>query len=118
MNDKDNVLHYYQQFLVLSNPLLKVQRLSTSKCDRAFWSGFHSQDCAEMYVRLIAKYPDQPSGAHFDYMDIYKVARVTFSGTHLRDRELDNPWYGSQGLQSGHSECAQYQRSDQEEYDL
>src|SRR5258708_22729117 len=71
-----------------------------------------------MYVRLIAKYPDQPSGAHFDYMDVYKVARVTFSGTHLRDRELDDPWYGSQGLQSGRSECAQYQRSDQEEYDL
>jgi hypothetical protein len=33
--------------------------------------------------RLLAKYPDQPLGVHFNYMDVYKVARATFSGNHL-----------------------------------
>jgi len=36
-----------------------------------------------MYVRLIAKHPDQPAGVHFDYKDVYKVARATFSGNYL-----------------------------------
>jgi hypothetical protein len=80
MNEED-VLHYYHQFLVLSKPLSDSQRLTTSERNKVFWHGFHSRDHAEMYARLIAKHPDQLSGIYFDYLDIYKVARATFSGT-------------------------------------
>lgn len=41
-----------------------------------------------MYVRLTAKHPDHPSSIYFDYLDVYKVVRATFSGNHLLDVEL------------------------------
>ena len=44
-----------------------------------------------MYARLIAKHPDQPSGVHFNYLDVYRVARATFSGNHLLDLKLEDP---------------------------
>ena len=96
INNKGNVLNYYQQFLLLSNPLLNAQQLSTSKCNKVFWCGFHSQDHTEMHARLIAKYLDQPTRVHFDYKDIYKVAKAMFSGNHLLDMELDDLQNGSQ----------------------
>src|SRR5258708_21240721 len=114
INDEGDVLDYYWQFLLLSNPLLNAQELSTSECNKAFWYGFHSQDCTEMHARLIAKHLDQPSGVHFDYKDIYKVAKATFSGNCLLDMELDGLWNKSQGHQSNRSEHAQYRWSNQE----
>ena len=116
INDEGDVLNYYRQFLLLSNPLLDAQQFSTSECNKAFWYGFHSQDRTKMHARLIAKHPDQPSGVHFDYKDIYKAAKATFSGNCLLDMELDGLWNGSQGHQSNHLEHAQYQWSNQEEH--
>ena len=117
MNDEGDVLHYYCQFLLLSKPLLDSQRLTNGERNKAFWHGFHSRDQAEMYARLIAKHPDQPSGVHFDYLDIYKVARATFSGDHLLDLELDDPWEGSRSLKNGRLERTQTRRADQDEHD-
>ena len=79
MNDEADVLQYYRDFLALSKPLLDSQRLSIYERDKAFWLGFHPHDHSEMYTRLIAKHPDQPSSAYFDYLDVYRVARVTFT---------------------------------------
>ena len=42
-----------------------------------------------MFARLTAKHPDQPSAIYFDYLDVCRVARATFSGNHLLDLELD-----------------------------
>lgn len=92
MSDEEDVLHYYRQSLVLSKPLLDSQRLSTHQRNKASWRGFHSRDRAEMYARLIAMHPDQPSDVYFDYLDVYKVARATFSEEHILDVELDDPW--------------------------
>ena len=115
MNDEEDVLQYYRHFLVLSKPLLDSHRLTYSERDRAFWSGFHSRDRAEMYTRLIAKHPDQPSWVHFDYMDVYRVARATFSGNHLLDRDLSDSWEESQGLRSSRLERTRERWLDLEE---
>lgn len=92
MSDEEDVLHYDRQFLVLRKLLLDSQRLTTYQRNKAFWRGFHSRDRAEMYARLIAMHPDQPSDVYFDYLDVYKVARATFSEEHILDVELDDPW--------------------------
>jgi hypothetical protein len=85
MDDEEDVLCYYRQFLALSKPRLDAQRLFTGQRSKVFWQGFHARDRAEMYASLIAKHPDQPSGVYFDHLDVYKVARAAFSSNHLLD---------------------------------
>ena len=60
-----------------------------------------------MYTRLIANHPDQPSGVYFDYLEVYKVTRATFSSNHLLDVELDDPWDEPQSARARRSERAQ-----------
>ena len=45
-----------------------------------------------MFARLIARNPDQDADEHFNYLDVYNVARSTFKGNHLLDMELEDPW--------------------------
>jgi hypothetical protein len=45
-----------------------------------------------MYTSLIANKPYRPAREHFDYSDVYKVARATFSDDHLLDLDGDDPW--------------------------
>ena len=116
MNDEGDVLQYYRHFLVLSKPLLDSHRLTTGERDKAFWRGFHSRDRAEMYSRLIAKHPDQPAGVYFDYLDVYRVARATFSGNHLLDFEPGDPW-DEPGLRGNRSERPRERWLDQDERD-
>lgn len=115
MNDKEDVLQYYQHFLVLSKPLLDSQQLTIREHDKAFWCGFHSRDHTEMYSRLIAKHPDQPAGIHFNYLDVYRMARATFSGNHLLDLEPGDPWDDS-GLRGNCSGCMCERWLDQDEH--
>ena len=117
MSNEEDVLQYYRHFLVLSKPLLDSHRLTSGERDRSFWRGFHSRDRAEMYARLIAKHPDQPAGVHFDYLDVYRVARATFSGNHLLDLELDDPWEEPQSLRSSRLERTRERWLDSEERD-
>ena len=117
MSDEEDVLQYYRQFLVLSKPLIDSQRLTAGERDRAFWSGFHNRDHSEMYARLIAKHPDQPSGVYFDYLDVYRVARATFSGNHLLGFELDDAWDEPQSFRPNRSERARERWLDEDERD-
>jgi hypothetical protein len=91
MCDEEDVQDYYQQFLVLSKPLLDAHRLTIGERNKPFWHGFHSKDRHEMYARLIANNPFRPAREHFDYLDVYRVARATFSGDHLLDLDEDDP---------------------------
>jgi hypothetical protein len=86
MEDEEDVIEYYQRFHTLSKPLLKSQRLTTGQRNEAFWRGFHSMDRAEMYDRLRAELPHQPAGVCFDYLDVYRVARMIFSDYDLYER--------------------------------
>ena len=79
-----------------------------------FWLGFHPRDCAELFARLIAKYPDQPSGVCFDFRDVYRVAKATFSGNHLLGLELSEPYFESR--EGRRSECAQERWVSHEEH--
>ena len=106
MNDEADVLHYYRDFLALSKLLLDLQCLSIHRRDKAFWLGFHPRDRSEMYARLIAKHPDQPSGVYFDYLDVYRVVRATFSGNRLLDFELGDAWDKPQSLRANRPERA------------
>jgi len=58
MNEKEDVLQFYRQFLIFSKPLKDAWRLTNEECNKMFWLGFHPQDRAEMFARLIAKHPD------------------------------------------------------------
>jgi hypothetical protein len=115
MNDEEDVLQYYRHFLVLSKPLIDSQRLTTGERDRAFWSGFHNRDRSEMYARLIAKHPDQPSTVYFDYLDVYRVARATFSGNHLLDFEPSDSWDEPQGPRTNRLERTRERWLDEDE---
>ena len=88
MNNEADILQYYWDFLALSKPLLDLQCVSIHKCEKAFWLRFHPCNHPELYARLIAKHPDQPSGVYFNYLDVYRVARVTFAGNYLLDFKL------------------------------
>ena len=70
-----------------------------------------------MYARLIAKHPDQPSGVYFDYLDVYRVARATFSGNHLLGFELDDAWDEPQSFRPNRSERARERWLDEDERD-
>lgn len=116
MSDED-ILCYCGQFLILSMPLLNPQCLPIGQCNKLFQREFHRRDSAEMYTRFIAKHPDRHSGVNFDYLDVYMVARTTFSGNHLLGGEPDDHWDEPQSLASKRSERAQERWLDQEELD-
>jgi hypothetical protein len=103
MNGEEDVLQYYRHFLALGKPLCNSKRLSTNECNKLFWLGFHPRDRTELYARLIAKHPDQPSSICFDYLDVYKAARAILSGNYLLDFEPGDPWDDS-GLRGNRSE--------------
>ena len=67
---------------------------------------------------LIAKHPDQPSSVYFDYLDIYKAARATFSRKHLLDLIMDNSWDKHQGFRSNHSERTREQWLEHNKHEL
>jgi hypothetical protein len=115
ISNKGNVLWYYYEFLPLSQPLLGTQQLTVGMCNKLFWQGFHPKDCSEMHAQLLAKHPDQPSNVAFDYLDVYKVAKATFSGEDLLDLDWNDSWDEPQGLRANHSEHAQECQFDQQE---
>jgi hypothetical protein len=91
MRDKDGI-HYYRQFIALSKPLLDSERLTTGACNKSFWRGFHKMDRTEMYTRqprLVAEHPRQPVDVHYDYLDVYEMARAIL-GNHVLDTESDD----------------------------
>ncbi|KAN0118727.1 hypothetical protein V8E52_004838 [Russula decolorans] len=110
MRDEEDVQNYYRQSIVLSKPLLDSHHLTIDERNKAFWLGFHNRDRNKMYARLIANNPYQPAREHFDYLDVYKVARATFSGDHLLDLDEDDPWEEPQGIKDRHSERARERR--------
>jgi hypothetical protein len=115
MHDEEDVQEYYQQFLVLSKPLLDAHHLTIGECNKAFWCGFHSKDRHKMYIRLIANNPFHLAREHFNYLDVYKVARATFSGNHLLDLDKDDQWEEPQGAKDRWSGCTPKRWLDQEE---
>ena len=106
MNKEEDVLQYYRQFLIFSKPLVDAWWLTEEECNKMFWLGFHPRDRLRMYARLIAKHPDQNSDEHFNYLDVYKVARATFSGNHLLDLELEDPWDDPESFRGSRSDRA------------
>ena len=92
MTEEEDVLQYYRRFLVFSKPLMDARRLTDEECNKAFWLGFHPRDRSRMFARLIARHPDQDADEHFNYLDVYNVARSTFKGNYLLDTELEDPW--------------------------
>ena len=114
MNGEEDVLQYYRHFLTLGKPLCNSKHLSTNECNKLFWLGFHPHDRVELYARLIAKHPDQPSSICFDYLDVYKAARAIFSGNYL----LDDPWDKPQCFRRNQPECTQEQWLERDEREL
>jgi hypothetical protein len=68
------VVHYYRQFLVLSQPLLDTQHLTAGARDKIFWRGFYKKDRADTYADLIAEHPRQSTDVYFDYLKVLKLS--------------------------------------------
>ena len=71
-----------------------------------------------MFARLIAKNTDQTAGVDFDYQDVFRVARATFSGNHHVDSKMNTLWNDSQ---SSRTRCLEHNQEcwqDWEEHDL
>ena len=84
MRDEDNVILYYRQFIVLSQPLLDTQRLMAGARDKIFWCGFHKKNRLELQTRLAAEHTRQPLDKYFNYLDVYEVA-MAILGTEESD---------------------------------
>jgi len=116
MKSEVDVLHYYRQFIVLSKPLLDSQWMTPGACNRLFWWGFHKRDHSEMSIRLIAEHPCQPVDVHFDYLDVFEVARAILgnpdSKMELEDSS-DEP-YGMRNRCSEHTQEPCYDREERE----
>ena len=63
-----------------------------------------------MYASPKAEYPDQPSSVNFDYLDVNKVARATFSGNILLDVEIADSWDEPQNSLAAYIERTQGRR--------
>ncbi|KAH8987703.1 hypothetical protein EDB86DRAFT_3082037 [Lactarius hatsudake] len=44
MCNEEDIIHYYQQFLVFCQPLIEDHQITTDKRNYAFWYGFHPDD--------------------------------------------------------------------------
>jgi hypothetical protein len=86
-----DVLQYHQQFLVLSNPLVRAHYLTVEERDTEFWYGFHPDDRAELYPHLCRAVPRWPHNTPFDINDVLTNAREIFM--------IELPW-----LQKSHFE--------------
>jgi hypothetical protein len=111
MRNENEVNHYYWQFMLLSKPLLDSHRLTTEAHNKIFWRGFHKKDRAAMTPRLIARHPDLDGDEYFDYQDVYRIARRTFSRT--RGSDSDDSADESHGARGKRSDRGY----DQEEHD-
>ncbi|KAN0130472.1 hypothetical protein V8E53_011735 [Lactarius tabidus] len=87
-----DVLQYHQQFLVLSNPLVRAHYLTVEERDTEFWYGFHPDDHAELYPHLCRAVPRWPRDTPFDINDVFANAREIFM--------IELPW-----LQKSHFEA-------------
>jgi hypothetical protein len=87
-----DVLQYHQQFLVLSNPLVRAHYLTVEEHDTEFWYGFHPDNCTELYPHLCRAVPRWPRDTPFDMNDVFTNAREIFM--------IKLPW-----LQKSHSEA-------------
>ena len=114
MTSEEDVIHYFREFLVLSKPLLDSQRLSPDARNRIFWRGFHKEDRAWMDAWLVAEHPRQPVDVHFDYRDVYKVAREILRGHDLNSGsyELPDEPYSRKTRRSKHTWECRYDSED------
>ncbi|KAI9446706.1 hypothetical protein H4582DRAFT_2069989 [Lactarius indigo] len=81
MRDEEDIIEYYRRFLVVSEPIVGANRITTDECDYAFWYGFHPDDREKLAPRLLAKFPDQPDGHPYGFSEVFKLAHITFSST-------------------------------------
>jgi hypothetical protein len=116
MRGREDVVHYYRQFMVLSKPLLDSQRLTTGTRNKIFWRGFHRKDRDELYTKLVAKHPRQPADVPFDYLDVYEMARAIL-GHHALDTDSDESLDEARRTRSRPSGRIQEHRYDREERD-
>ena len=90
MKSEADVLQYYRQFIVLSKPLVDSRWLTPGAHNKFFWRGFHKRDRSEMSIRLIAEHPCQPVDVHFDYLDVFEVARAILGNPDLETESEDS----------------------------
>jgi hypothetical protein len=92
MHNEEDILQYFQQFAILSKPLIKARALTESACNRAFWFSYHPQDCDILHTRLRASHINHEEGTPFNYEDVFNAAKATFTGNTLAPVFAPDPW--------------------------
>jgi hypothetical protein len=79
MEEENDVLRYYREFNLLSKPLFDSQRLTSQERDAAFMRGFHPDDRADLFPRLIMKFPNMRGKQAFPYKEVFQTAWEVFA---------------------------------------
>jgi hypothetical protein len=74
MCDEDDVVEYYQHFLILSNLLHQAQELSDCKRDIVFLQGFHPDIHERLSSHLFTMDPRCPACKPYGFEDVYTAA--------------------------------------------
>ena len=89
MNEEQDVISYHRKFLMLSKHLYDAQEITPKERNTLFWRGFHPDDRAAMFSRLIARNPEQPRGQAFSLRDVLKIVRAVFTGNQLPELQVE-----------------------------
>jgi len=74
MDDEEDVMDYYREFLELTNPLQAAQQLSDEDRNAKFFKGFHRDDREILSGRLFSMKPNHPQDRPYELDDIFKAA--------------------------------------------
>jgi len=89
MEDEDNITDYFDDFRTLADPLVSSCRMSRRECNKLFWQGFHADDRAMLYPRLIGRHPFQKPGADFDYQELFNRIHTIFAQWRREDKAAE-----------------------------
>jgi len=92
MCDEEDVIQYYQQFLVFCQPLIETRQITDDERNSMFWYGFHPDDQDKLSTWLVAKFPDQAIGQPYGFEDVFKIAHIIFTSSPFIPFELQEHW--------------------------
>ncbi|KAH9169821.1 hypothetical protein EDB89DRAFT_2193605 [Lactarius sanguifluus] len=87
---EEEVHQYYQEFIALSQNLVRFCWLTEDYRDVMFWCGFHPDDRVLFFPLLEVKCPFQPEELPFNYEDVFEVACIVLAGIPSPEQRIRN----------------------------
>ncbi|KAH9018927.1 hypothetical protein EDB85DRAFT_2154176 [Lactarius pseudohatsudake] len=94
ITQEEEVHQYYQEFVALSQRLVRFCWLTEDYRDAMFWCGFHPDDRVLFFPLLEVKCPFQPEELAFNYEDVFEVAIIVLAGIPSPEQRVRNDEHG------------------------